>query len=278
MELTTQKPKLILTDLDGTLLRDDKTLSPANRAALERAAGQGAQVVLSTGRSYKSLSQELRDLPFLRYFILVNGAKVYDLQTDTVLYRAEVPMDVAQGLFQMFEPLDACIDCYQNDTGLMDRKYYDHLERYIDDPHALKMTQDCRTPLDHFREAVRAGGESVQKLQAFFHTPEARTEALRQLGEAYPQLILSSSLPGNLEINAPGATKGDALLALCRALGLAPACAVAFGDGTNDMTMIRSAGIGVAMANAEPEVLAVADLVAPSNQEDGVAQVLSRWF
>ena len=144
MELTTQKPKLILTDLDGTLLRDDKTLSPANRAALERAAGQGAQVVLSTGRSYKSLSQELRDLPFLRYFILVNGAKVYDLQTDTVLYRAEVPMDVAQGLFQMFEPLDACIDCYQNDTGLMDRKYYDHLERYIDDPHALKMTQDCR--------------------------------------------------------------------------------------------------------------------------------------
>ena len=57
MELTTQKPKLILTDLDGTLLRDDKTLSPANRAALERAAGQGAQVVLSTGRSYKSLSQ-----------------------------------------------------------------------------------------------------------------------------------------------------------------------------------------------------------------------------
>lgn len=91
-------------------------------------------------------------------------------------------------------------------------------------------------------------------------------------------MILSSSLPGNLEINAPGATKGDALLALCRALGLAPACAVAFGDGTNDMTMIRSAGIGVAMANAEPEVLAVADLVAPSNQEDGVAQVLSRWF
>ena len=278
MELTTQKPKLILTDLDGTLLRDDKTLSPANRAALERAAGQGAQVVLSTGRSYKSLSQELRDLPFLRYFILVNGAKVYDLQTDTVLYRAEVPMDVAQGLFQMFEPLDACIDCYQNDIGLMDRKYYDHLERYIDDPHALKMTQDCRTPLDHFREDVRDGGESVQKLQAFFHTPEVRTEALRLLGETYPQLILSSSLPGNLEINAPGATKGDALLALCQALGLDPACAVAFGDGTNDLTMIRNAGIGVAMANAEPELLAAADLVAPSNQEDGVAQVLSRWF
>lgn len=278
MELTTQKPKLILTDLDGTLLRDDKTLSLANRAALERAAGQGAQVVLSTGRSYQSLSQELRGLPFLRYFILVNGAKVYDLQTDTVLYRAEVPMDVAQGLFQMFEPLDACIDCYQNDIGLMDRKYYDHLERYIDDPHALKMTQDCRTPLDHFREDVRDGGESVQKLQAFFHTPEVRTEALRLLGETYPQLILSSSLPGNLEINAPGATKGDALLALCQALGLDPACAVAFGDGTNDLTMIRNAGIGVAMANAEPELLAAADLVAPSNQEDGVAQVLSRWF
>ncbi len=82
------RPKLILTDLDGTLLREDKSLSPANRAALEWAAAQGAEIVVSTGRLYTGIPQELRDLPFLRYFILMNGAKVYDRQTGQTLGRA----------------------------------------------------------------------------------------------------------------------------------------------------------------------------------------------
>ena len=85
-------------------------------------------------------------------------------------------------------------------------------------------------------------------------------------------------MPGNLELNAAGATKGIALEKLCAALHIDPLEAIAFGDGTNDISMLRSAGIGVAMANAAPETLAAADLVAPSNQEDGVAQILSRFF
>lgn len=76
------RPKLILTDLDGTLLREDKSLSPVNRAALEAGRRQGAEVVLATGRFYGGIPQELRDLPFLRYFILMNGAKIYDRRTD----------------------------------------------------------------------------------------------------------------------------------------------------------------------------------------------------
>ena len=68
------------------------------------------------------------------------------------------------------------------------------------------------------------------------------------------------------------------LTELCRELDLCPSEAIAFGDGTNDLTMLRQAGIGVAMANAAPEVLAAADLTAPSNQADGVARILARWF
>ena len=94
------QPKVILTDLDGTLLRDDKRLSPANRAALERASAQGCQVVLATGRSYASLPEELRALPFLRYFIFMNGAKVYDLAEDRVLYRAEIGPETVTPLLE----------------------------------------------------------------------------------------------------------------------------------------------------------------------------------
>lgn len=88
-------PKLILADLDGTLLDEKKHLTPRSRAALERSAASGAQVVIATGRFFGGVPDFLKELPFLRYFILMNGAKVYDRETDTVLYRAEIPLDTA---------------------------------------------------------------------------------------------------------------------------------------------------------------------------------------
>ena len=89
---------------------------------------------------------------------------------------------------------------------------------------------------------------------------------------------LSYSLPANLEINAAGATKGAALTELCRMLDIPLEETAAFGDGTNDLSMLRAAGTGVAMANGDPAVLEAADLTAPTNQEDGVARILDQWF
>ena len=272
------KPKLILTDLDGTLLRDDKSLSPTNRSALERAASQGAQVVVATGRFYGGVPRELLELPFLRYFILMNGAKVYDRAEDKVLYRREIPLKTAEQVFALIRPLDATVDCYQNDRGLMAGRYYDRLDYYIPDPESRKLTRNNRERVEDFLGAVRAGGDTVQKIQCFFPHPELRPQVMEELEGRFPELVLSCSLPANLEMNHREATKGAALLALCRELSLPVEESAAFGDGTNDLDMIQVAGTGVAMANAAPEVLSAADLVAPSNQEDGVAQVLSRWF
>lgn len=271
-------PKLILTDLDGTLLRDDKSLSPANRAALERAASHGAQVVLATGRFFAGIPQELLGLPFLRYFILMNGAKLYDRKEDKTLYRSEIDLAVGEAIFDLIEPLDASVDCYQNDKCLMDRKYYDRLDYYVPDPASHAIVANSRTPQDDFRGAVGAGGDSVQKIQCYFPHLELRPMVIQEIQRNFPQLVLSSSLPANLEINAPGATKGAALLELCRLLSVSPEDAVAFGDGTNDLSMIQAAGVGVAMANAAKEVQAAANLIAPSNQQDGVAEVLNQWF
>lgn len=270
-------PKLILTDLDGTLLQNDKHLSSANRDALDRAARAGCQVVLATGRAYASVPQELRDLSFLRYFILLNGAKVYDRQTDQVLYRAEIDPETAERLLDTLYPLDLSVDCYQKDHGYIDQRYYDRLDYYVRDPVCRQHSRSSRTPVPDFRGIVRAGG-SVQKFQCFFPHPQQAPEIIRQLRESFPQLEFSTSLPGNLEINTAAATKGAALTALCRILQISPTEAIAFGDGTNDLSMLKQAGIGAAMANAAPEVLAAADLIAPTNQEDGVARILSRWF
>ena len=271
------QPKLILTDLDGTLLDDQKRLSQANRAALERAANQGAHVVVATGRFFPGIPQELRDLPFLRYFILMNGAKVYDRQEDKVLYRAEIDLARAEQVFDYLAPLDMMVDCYQNDVGLLDRRCRERLEYFVPDYESRKLVIRNRVTVDDFRVAVRSG-RTVQKIQCYFPHVEQRPEVMEKLAREFPELVQSISLPHNLELNAANATKGQALLALCRELGVDAAQSVAFGDGTNDLSMVRSAGVGVAMANAAPETLAAADLVAPTNNEDGVARILERWF
>ena len=88
---------------------------------------------------------------------------------------------------------------------------------------------------------------------------------------------ITSSIPNNLEINARGVTKGRGLLVLAETLGLSRSQVMACGDSGNDLTMIQNAGLGVAMANATPEVLAAADFVTASNNEDGVAKAIERF-
>lgn len=271
-------PKLILTDLDGTLLSHHRAVSPANLAALQRAAERGAEIVVATGRFYGGLPRELKELPFLRYFILMNGAKVYDRKEDRVLYRAEIPMEEAEALFDYMWQQDATVDCYQNDRAYMDRRYYDRLDYYIPDPESRRLVRAIREPVEDFRDLVRAEGDTVQKVQCYFPHLEVRERVMAHLEREFPHLVQTISMPANLEINHAGATKGAALLALCGAVGVDAGETAAFGDGTNDLSMIQQAGIGVAMSNGAPAVLAAADRIAPPCEEDGVAQILNEWF
>ena len=189
------KPGLILSDLDGTLLTHEKTLSPGNRAALERAVRAGAEVVIATGRTYRGIPQTIRELPYLRYFILMNGAKVYDRKEDKVLYRAEIPLETAERIFDDMAQVDATIDCFQNDEGLMDSRYLDNLDRYIRDPESLRLVRLTRRRCENFREEVRARGNSVQKLQFYFPDLEERARVKDWLARKYPDMVLSISTP-----------------------------------------------------------------------------------
>ena len=101
---------------------------------------------------------------------------------------------------------------------------------------------------------------------------------LRELPERYPTLAVTSSVPFNIEINSALSTKGRALERLCEMLGIDPADTVAFGDGSNDISLLRAAGCGVAMENAEPAVKAAADRVTGTNDDSGVAMVLEEFF
>jgi len=271
-----KKPTCIIAlDLDGTLLDSQKNLSAANAAALARAAAAGAEVVPTTGRFFGGMPQAVRDLPFVRYAITVNGAQVYDRVADAALVREEMPLDTALEIMRLLDGYDVIYDCYQDNWGRMTKSMQDRAADYAPDVHYLKMIRELRKPYPDLKEHLLKEGRDVQKIMLFARDLAVRAAIADELKRRFPGVAVSSSTFNNLELNSAGAHKGAALARLAAALELTTDDCIAFGDGLNDLTMMQAAGTSVAMANSCPEVLAAADYTTLSNDEDGVAAFLS---
>lgn len=270
--------KLICFDLDGTFLDDKKNIPPENLRALELAASKGAAIVPATGRIYNGIPESLRSLPFMRWFITVNGAYLYDAANDTAAARAEISLDRAIAFYEYADTIGVPYDCYQDNWGYMTAWMLDWAADHIPDPGIRRLVTGLRTPVPELKAWLRDKGADVQKLQLYFEDMGLRARQLRELPERFPDFSVSSSVPFNIEINAKNATKGHALLTLCNLLGIDPARSMAFGDGTNDLDMLQNAGVGVAMANAAPELLEATDYITATNNEAGVAKAIERFL
>ena len=272
--------KIISLDLDGTLLDSQKRLSDGNRAALEEAAAKGVLIVPTTGRFFGMMPQSIRDLPFVRYAITINGAQVYDRETGTAIVREEIPLDMALDIMRLLDGYDVIYDCYRSNWGWMTESLQNKAEDYATDAHYVKMVREFRNPVPELKaylESTASEGD-VQKVMLFArNTPgsEAVTKAITEaVRERFPRIKATSSTWNNLELNIETAHKGNSLRRFAEHLGYALDNCMALGDGTNDLSMIEAAGLGVAMSNAHPLVLAAADHVTASNDEDGVARAI----
>lgn len=267
--------KVILLDLDGTLLNSEKTISPANYAALERAAEMGVHIVPATGRFYEGMPQVVRDLPFVRYVVTVNGAEIYDTREKKVLHKEELASDKAVAVYEYLSSLPALCDAYVEGWGYIDRSYYERVEEFTTELYVVKMLKELRTPVDDMKGFLAQ--HKVQKLMAFFNDMDRRALELERVKALFPDTAVSSSIANNIEVNAKKATKGGALLNLCQVLGVDVKDSMAFGDGSNDLTMIQNAGVGVAMGNAWPGLKEAADYVTLTCDEDGVAHAIEKF-
>ena len=267
--------KVILLDLDGTLLNSDKTVSPGNYAALERAAAMGVHIVPATGRFYEAMPEVVRNLPFVRYVVSVNGAEIYDAREKKVLHKEELEPEEAVAIYEYLSSLPALCDAYVGGWGYMDRSYYARIDEFVTVPYVAKMLRELRTPVDDMKAFLRE--HKAQKLMAFFNDMDRRAVELERVKMLFPNTAVSSSIVNNIEINGKKATKGGALLNLCAVLGVEVEDTMAFGDGSNDLDMIQNAGIGVAMGNAYPGLKEVADYVTLTCDEDGVARAIEKF-
>lgn len=274
--------RIVALDLDGTLLDSEKRLSARNRSALARAAAAGMHIVPTTGRFFGMMPPAVRDLPFVRYAITINGAQVYDRVADAALVREEIPLARALEIMEVLDRYDVIYDCYRENWGWMTAALQEKAPDYATDRHYLQVLREFRRPVPDLKEHLRRTPEKgdVQKVMLFGRNADrtATTDCLRRLtaevNARFPEIKVTASTWNDLELNIASANKGNALRRFAEHLGLGLENCLAFGDGLNDLSMIEAAGLGVAMANAVDAVKAAAKRVTLSNDDDGVAAVI----
>ena len=211
--------RLIAFDLDGTLLRSDKSISPRTMQALLAARERGVLLVPSTGRLLRSLPEPLLDKSLTRYHILVNGAQVYDSFEDKTLLREELTPQQAMCMLHFLKSRNVLRGVYIDGLGHMSREDFSEIEAVAATPAtAALMRRSYQT--DEDLDAVTAQHNSVQKIIAFFRNPDDKQATIREITARFPGYAVSSSLGNNIEINAQNATKGSALCFLCEKIGM----------------------------------------------------------
>ncbi len=260
------RPRLVASDLDGTLLRSDGTLSDRTVAAIARCEAAGTTFVVATGRPPRWIHTISERLDHRGVALCANGAVVYDLEQRSVVRSATFALDAATEIVQRVRR-DWPGAVFAVET-------IDHLG--IEPAWEVKFELPANTHIaDAFELVTFPAVKVLARLDG--HAVEA---ALAHTAQALDGLAEVTWSGGShlLEMSAPGVTKGLALAELAGGLGIVAGEAVAFGDMPNDLDMLAWAGRGLAVANAHALVLAAADAVVGANDDDGVAIELEAIF
>lgn len=266
--------KAFFIDFDGTLMSDDKTISERNRETLCRAVEAGHYIVLATGRAVSSARPLIQRLGLKRpgcYLIAYNGAAVYDCAADTMLYNRRLPVEYAEYLYNEAEAAGLYIQTY-SETQILAPRWCRELEFYKN-----STTMDYRIEGDVWSML----NEEPPKMLLIELDDKSRLERFQAEHLAWEKGKCTSffSCAEYLEYCPLGATKGAGVRFMREFLKLPNECTVAIGDQENDISMIREAGIGVAMKNGAQSVKDAADFVSEvDNNHDGVAGVIERFW
>lgn len=258
--------RLIAIDVDDTLLTDELCIPERVSRAIRKAVEKGVRVVLCTGRTKKGVQRYYDELGLDTLYITAGGAEVYDAAGHALFTRSVDPPLVKQILEYAYKNgLHAQVYI---DGELVYREKNKYSELYeipygysgIVEPNLIKLPQII-TP------------------KVLFVTDENRIAAIQKdVENRFPMLTIKQSKPVYLEFAHPSVNKGEALAFTANYYGIDQQDVIAIGDTDIDIPMLEYAGLGVAMANAKPHVQLAADIVCPSNQQGGVADVIEKYI
>lgn len=288
-----ERPLLVASDVDGTLLDPTERISERTRAAVHRVVAAGVPFVLVTGRPPRWIPPVVHQLGYAGPAICANGAVLYDAATDQVRYAVTLDpvllQDAAAAVADALPGAKLAVELPSaggvmngqacgppwNAAGAARPPMIGNGE-FLAEPdytHPWPGADSETAP----REVILSRPAIKLLVRLRDATSQSMAAAVREILGARLDVTFSTG-HGLIELSAPGVTKGTGLAQLATELGVLPADVVAFGDMPNDLPMLQWAGAGVAMANAHPDVLGVADEITAPNSEDGLAMVLERWF
>jgi len=266
--------KILFTDLDGTLLNDDKLVSEENYRAIQRLLDAGHYLVITTGRPTKSGFRVAQRLGLTMpgcFMIAYNGGVIYDCSKREIQIEKTIPMEHVRYLFQEAEKYGLYIQTYGVDDKIYASTEGEELQYYVNSNRGVldyAVSTDVCSIIDKEPNKVMLIDLNETGIIPFWR--EHKDWENGRCDSTFSDAKF-------LEYLAPGVSKGNAVHTLCEMLGTDIQNAFAVGDERNDISMIEAAGVGIAMKNAVEEAKQAADYVTEhDNNHGGIAEVIER--
>lgn len=263
--------KIVALDMDGTLLNDSKEITDNTKKVLKAARDKGVKIVLSSGRPLEGLKGYLEELNLVsddEYVLSYNGCLVQETKTSKIIHEVGLKGSDLKYLYNLSKELGVNIHAFSPEKGLITPKIsnYTKVEANIN-----------KIDINVFDFEKIEDNEDIVKIM-MIDEPEILDSAIKRLpSDIYERYTVVKSAPFFLEFINKNADKGKGLEALASHLGVLSSEIIAIGDAENDMAMIKYAGLGVAMGNATDNVKKISDCIAATNEEDGVAKIVSKY-
>jgi len=275
--------KAIVLDIDGTLLNGEKIISSRTKEKLIQAQKDGIKVILASGRPTKGmlpLAEELEMDTYEGFLVSYNGAEVFDVKTEETLFQQAISPELTNKILKHLADYNIVTMVDQEDYMYVNDAYFD-IDFDVPAGHMNIVHYETRggnfkvQEVDDFETVVK---KPVNKILIAGNPTylEKHHEAMR--APFADEVTAAFSAPFYFEYTDLGIDKAKALDEVLPEMGILPENIVSFGDGQNDRSIIEYAGIGVAMENAVPEILDIADEVTTSNDADGIAEFLDQYI
>jgi len=264
------KYKMLVLDLDDTLLRDDYSISSRNRELLIQAQEQGVIVVLASGRPTPAMvryAEELNLADYDSYMISFNGAVVTSMKYNEVLFETSLTRDEIHSLYDFSIDNNVHIITY-SDKGVISETHSEYIDVEV------KLTGIPHHKVPSFKSEITS---SAVKCILLEH-PDYLKEVEKKLKVERTDLSISRSKPFFLEVMPHGIDKAASIDLLAKKLGIKQSEVIAVGNAGNDLTMVQYAGLGIWVDNVSDNLRHHADYIVASNENDGVAEVIERFI
>lgn len=263
--------RCIALDLDRTTLNIDGILSKKNKEAIEYAIKKGVHIVVASGRAFHTLPKDVLEIKGIEYAITSNGTAIYHIPTQRCLHQYKLDGDTIKEIIQLSKSEKVTYEAFIDGKAYADSTYIDHPEIFGANQQAIAYMKATRHMVDNIEQFINEHIEEVDCMDIITKDNQLKKTLMEMLKSNVNGIYVTSSIEQLIEISNAQAGKHSGVKFIMKLLGLQQEEIAAFGDGDNDIDMLKFVGTGIAVENASVHCKEAADMITKHHNEDGVA-------